>query len=362
MIRKIIEGLRNRIYVKKSMREIRLEDDKNKVEDQIETADRMLNLKEYDAAIKLYKHLMSNKKLLNSKQYRDLVLGYSEALSGKGENKKALAQLDKILRKYSRDEEILATKALIMLLSCNLHKKISELKLDLIIAKKEVNKYDYRDMDKWNQARSVMDIVEKDYEHSKKFLPEVTEILKTLLKKKSDQKKDYLYYLGISAYLQGLVHESLGCFDMLLDMDEDYKNNIISFQFFDNIKKDRAIVQSAGPDKYSHQKKYKTERGVMVRSKIEAMIDNFYFNNGIKARYEPTLVLDTHILHPDWEIDIDGKKIYHEHIGSPESQQQMEWKVKLFEKHNIPCFITNWDEEDDIINILTIKIQRIKEK
>lgn len=67
------------------------------------------------------------------------------------------------------------------------------------------------------------------------------------------------------------------------------------------------------PEKLIHS----TPAGHKVRSKSEALIATFLYENKIPYRYEPTLQLGESIIHPDFETrhPISGKTIYWEHFG-----------------------------------------------
>ncbi|MBQ9156755.1 MAG: hypothetical protein IJ137_08240 [Eubacterium sp.] len=69
---------------------------------------------------------------------------------------------------------------------------------------------------------------------------------------------------------------------------------------------------------HSDNKIYKTENGLLVRSRIEALIANLYTKKGITFTYEaPVQLADGTIIHPDFTAycPSTGKLKYHEHIG-----------------------------------------------
>lgn len=68
--------------------------------------------------------------------------------------------------------------------------------------------------------------------------------------------------------------------------------------------------------RYREELKYKTNNGVLVRSKSEQFIGNIFEEYGIPYRYEPELRIDHLVLHPDFVImTTDGRLIIIEHLG-----------------------------------------------
>ena len=90
------------------------------------------------------------------------------------------------------------------------------------------------------------------------------------------------------------------------------------------------------PDKLIH----KTYSGNMVRSKSEAMIDLFLYQNQIPFRYECELILGNQILYPDFTImhPLTGEVFYWEHLGmmdDPEYIRSALMKIKTYIEHGI---------------------------
>lgn len=68
---------------------------------------------------------------------------------------------------------------------------------------------------------------------------------------------------------------------------------------------------------------YESKRGIMVRSKSEALIDDMYLDLGIPNRYECALYTKRGVRYPDFtgfKVST-GELIYHEHFGLMDSEE-----------------------------------------
>lgn len=87
---------------------------------------------------------------------------------------------------------------------------------------------------------------------------------------------------------------------------------------------------------FREKKIYKTSSGLMVRSRIEALIAEIYIKKDITFNYEAVLQLkDGSIMHPDFTIFCPscGKYKYHEHIGLLSDTSYMESYFKKVQKY-----------------------------
>jgi len=89
-------------------------------------------------------------------------------------------------------------------------------------------------------------------------------------------------------------------------------------------------------DFYEEKKIYKTSSGLMVRSRIEALIAEIYIKQGITFNYEAILQLkDGSIMRPDFTVYCPscGKYKYHEHVGLLSDPTYKEAYFKKMEKY-----------------------------
>lgn len=206
------------------------------------------------------------------------------------------------------------------------------------------------------QLREDIDTKNKEYRSKEYNTKEALDVFKALVKLDKNNS-DYWYLFGLSCYLNGYRREAIDAFDAVLDLDPEYSNKEFISDLYWQVTEDRKSGMEK-PGKYDEGRKYKTNRGVLVRSKAEVMIDNFYFKNKIKARYEPALVLSGKTLHPDWIIELpDGTELIHEHV-SQKSKSLFNFKEKLYQKYKKQYIVSYDDEEKDIETALKEKLSQ----
>lgn len=113
----------------------------------------------------------------------------------------------------------------------------------------------------------------------------------------------------------------------------------------------------------------RTKDGHFVRSRGEALIDNFLFDNNIRHIYEQELILDGRLIKPDFYLpDYD---VYIEYWGYDENSQDKEMaekyeinkqnKLELYKRNNIKLIEILNDDINDINNELYKKLKSYKE-
>lgn len=313
---------------------------------QLKSAKRLIELEQYNAAFMLFEEAHNKRKILDKEDWKNFLIDYAFALANKEMTYRALSLLNDGQKELDNDEEIIEAKIIILLRNCSLHKthdfdKNTEYKLRQKSIESRFKSGFWNDFLFYSKV-----IVSKENYDEQIILRKTTKLLMNAVKRDFPKKIDFLYYLGITLYLQHMVHEALECFDTVLAIDRKYRNSYVISQFFDNVK-------SRKPTKkevifYPEDLKYKTTRGIFVRSKIEALIDNVYSASGIAAEYEPELNLEGEKVHPDWKLETNDGYILHEHIGSKESRKRMNYKKQVYESHGIKYFCTYEKDEKDI--------------
>ncbi len=144
-------------------------------------------------------------------------------------------------------------------------------------------------------------------------------------------KKFHMYKLSgmenekkaVDAYLKA-YDTTIKSTDSLLDDTSNYKELLAPY--FTSFSKEMLDWMNApykrnpkNPEKLTH----KTVKGLMVRSKSEAMIAKLLYINKIPFRYECELVLGDKVLYPDFTIihPKTGKIFYWEHFGLMDNVQ-----------------------------------------
>ena len=94
--------------------------------------------------------------------------------------------------------------------------------------------------------------------------------------------------------------------------------------------------------------RYATKSGIRVRSKIEKIIADFLFEEGIRFIYEPRLRVGDLNFRPDFYLpDYD---IFYEHFGRTDAgyRAAAEAKTAAYQKGGINFFYTTVEEELEI--------------
>ncbi len=135
----------------------------------------------------------------------------------------------------------------------------------------------------------------------------------------------------------------------------------------DMVEKNQPIewVQEPYEKKTSHSEGliYKTQCGLLVRSKSELIIANLLELNKVPFRYEAAIELDGKRYHPDFTIlnPQDNQVVYWEHFGLADNADYtvtMEHKIRTYKKHGI-CqwnnLIVTYESKD-----CTLDVQKIR--
>lgn len=99
--------------------------------------------------------------------------------------------------------------------------------------------------------------------------------------------------------------------------------------------KELSIVQGK---RYKENYRFPTLRGELVASKAEMMIADALAKAEIPYKYEEELVLEGHVLHPDFTILYHGRVIYWEHCGMMDKDEYVQtWRRKqeLYTRNHI---------------------------
>lgn len=116
-------------------------------------------------------------------------------------------------------------------------------------------------------------------------------------------------------------------------------------------------------DKYSDCRKYRTNRGVFVRSRAEYMIDNWFAEHGIVAYYEKKIFIGLGHLIPDWYIP--SINTYVEFLGlRGDLIYEERWRKKeMIYKNNGIRYIVLVDEDLENLDVsIPQKIPELKIK
>lgn len=83
---------------------------------------------------------------------------------------------------------------------------------------------------------------------------------------------------------------------------------------------------------------HRTLRGDYVASKSEVLLADYYYLHGIHYLYSIPLRLEGRTYYPDFLIFIDGRRIYHEHLGAledPDYARRWQNKYEVYRRNGI---------------------------
>jgi hypothetical protein len=108
-------------------------------------------------------------------------------------------------------------------------------------------------------------------------------------------------------------------------------------------------------------KKFRTKRGVLVRSKAEYLIDNWFTDHNIVTLYEYPLYLDSVKLTPDWYIP--EIETYVEYLGLKGNiNYDTAWNRKnaMYKKHGLNIVTLDDSDIRNLYNAIPLKIPKLR--
>ena len=102
--------------------------------------------------------------------------------------------------------------------------------------------------------------------------------------------------------------------------------------------------------------RYKTRSGIRVRSKIEKIIADFLFQEGIRFVYEPRVRIGEFETRPDFYLP-DYRLLY-EHFGMDDEmycRAALE-KIDRYRRSGVPFVYTTFNDEPDIERVIEEKL------
>lgn len=132
--------------------------------------------------------------------------------------------------------------------------------------------------------------------------------------------------------------------EIIASLSKTYQNLPISYFYHPNVAKWLALPHKKNPYPMGDLT-YRTNNGVLVRSKSDLFIANLLEEYGIPYLYEVALTLGGQTRYPDFIImhPITGEIIIWEHFGAlhkPEYERKMTEKMTLYLKHGYVPFET----------------------
>ncbi len=315
----------------------------------------LFQLRLYEEALQDFLACEKKLSLFDEGGRKDVLVNSGNCLFNLGRYGEGEKRYSKALKLDGSDFGVLRSRGLAHLTACNFEVLEDDVKVELKELKSKV-RWALNGKEKMRVADEYLDL-KRRHDFSKKHLSKAFDCF-TRLVKLDCRNADCWYYFGLCCFFTDHKREAADSFEAVLMIEPTYSNDFMRVDLFERIKESRGDSVAFECGKKGSAGKYRTDRGVFVRSKAEALIDNFYFSHGIKAKYEPTLFLGGRTVMPDWELDLGGVIVYHEHFGmdTPAYLRVMNVKIDLYQKHGKNLVWTTKDDEGDIANVLKRKL------
>lgn len=346
----------------------------------LDEAERMYRLGEYKLALKILKFCLRHSKMMEDSHVKEVYSYIALTYKKMGKPLKAERMFLRGLMRYRQDERLMHRRGTFHVSESDKEFPIkSKVKHYLITTPLALMllKGDY--LRKSHHARKSLAIFKK----LARWYPENVE---------------YMYYFGASLYVNGRIYDSIRAFDHVIMQNNSFPN-LANIPLYDKLRTEsialrsnpqlvmvdganatqesQTISESKVEELYSRiieseelsqqerrklsmSKRYKTLRGIFVRSKAETLIDNFYFSKKIKAEYEPYVVgaKDGKVVHVLPDFFLQEYNCVHEHIPTAESRRWFDWKKSIYESNGYNIITTDEHDEEDIEKAINDKLSQ----
>ena len=352
----------------------------------LDEGERLYRLGEYKLALRQLKFCLRHRKMMGDSLVKEVYIYVALSHKKLGKPLKAERMFLRGLMRYKRDERLMHRRGAFHVSESDkefpIRGRIKHYFVSMPIAIATL-KRDY-----WMKTH-----------HAKKSLSIFRKLVRWY-----PENSEYLYYYGVSLYLNGKTLQSIRIFDEVIRKNHTFPN-IAGVKIYDRVREDclstgtldsgtlvcetigysniqssensvmdkdklegmcNRIIATENFDQKQNEKKemsrrYKTLRGIFVRSKAETLIDNFYFSSKISVEYEPYIVgmKDGKITHVMPDFFLPAYNCIHEHIPTAESKRWFEWKKSIFEGNKYNIITTDEFDEEDMEKAIKEKLSRL---
>ena len=159
------------------------------------------------------------------------------------------------------------------------------------------------------------------------------------------------YSKGHMELLMNKIKEAVQSFDNVITLNKNFENKE-SLELFDEIKREKGIAvkgsELVARESYA-EPTFKTKTGHMVRSRAEMMIANFLYENNLLFQYNNVATwADSDDFKPSFFIPkLDVYIDHFQHDSVKDYQKMMRAKIKQYDKHRKKhLFLTSADEKN----------------
>ena len=117
-------------------------------------------------------------------------------------------------------------------------------------------------------------------------------------------------------------------------------------------------MNAKGPlsNSWESGRRYMTQAGFRVRSKIEKIIADFLSRSQLGFLYEPCLKFSTHIVRPDFYLTEYALPYEHFGLSTPDYLRAAEIKIATYHRAGVPFIYTTFNDEPDIEDVIVDKL------
>jgi hypothetical protein len=118
----------------------------------------------------------------------------------------------------------------------------------------------------------------------------------------------------------------------------------------------RMNANETGSDAWESGRRYMTQAGFRVRSKIEKIIADFLSRSDLGFLYEPRLNLGLHIVRPDFYLTDYALPYEHFGLSTPNYMRAAEIKIAEYYQAGVPFMYTTFNDEPDLEDVIVDKL------
>ena len=172
---------------------------------------------------------------------------------------------------------------------------------------------------------------------------------------------DAWYSKGHMELLMNKIKDAVQSFDNVITLNKNYENKE-SLELFDEIKREKGITVKGSElvaREYNAEPTFKTKTGHMVRSRSEMMIANFLYENNLLFQYNTVATwADSDDFKPSFFIPrLDVYIDHFQYDNVKDYQKMMRSKIKQYEKHRKKHLFLTSEDEKNIEETIKLKMK-----
>ena len=110
------------------------------------------------------------------------------------------------------------------------------------------------------------------------------------------------------------------------------------------------------PENWESGRRYMTQAGFRVRSKIQKIIADFLSRSELGFLYEPRLNLGAYTVRPDFYLTDYALRYEHFGLSTPDYLRSAESKIAAYHRAGVPFIYTTFNDEPEIEDAIVDKL------